>query len=377
MLRPRCEAKGLDLVFEPGASPPRAVLGDESKLRQILINLMGNAIKFTKTGRVVLRSTWSAGRAVFDVEDTGPGMTAEEVSKLFQPFVQTETGEKAKEGTGLGLVISRNFARLMGGDVTVVSRPGRGTTFAVTIDLPLLSVGDTPASLPEDRTVLALAPDQPEFRLLVVDDVAENRILLSKLLETVGFDVRQAVNGEQAIALWRDYRPHLIWMDMRMPVMDGLTATKTIREGERNAPTGGPAPVRIVALSASALEHERAAVVASGCDDFLAKPFRESAVFDKLAQQLGACYEYEAETAAAPAPSAAVLSVTRLAALPPRLLKPLRAALDIGDDEAAARLVGNIRTEDAALGDALQDAIANFRVDELLSLLEKVGTESR
>jgi signal transduction histidine kinase/CheY-like chemotaxis protein len=377
MLRVRAEAKGLELVFDPASSPPRAVLGDESKIRQLLINLMGNAIKFTKKGNVRLRSSWGDGRARFEVKDTGPGMTPEDLAKLFQPFVQTETGEKAREGTGLGLVISKNFARLMGGDVGVSSERGRGTTFTVEIALPLATEGDAAASVQKERAVVGLAAGQPEYRLLVVDDVPENRILLSKLLESVGFGVRQASHGEQAVALWREFRPHLIWMDMRMPVMDGLMATKAIRAAEASAPTGGPAPVKIVALSASALDHERAVVVANGCDDFLAKPFRESAVFGKLSEQLGARFDYDAEAPASEAPAAGVLTVARLSALPSRVLAPLRAALDIGDDEAASKLVGTIRSEDAALGQALEAAIANFQVDELLSLLEKVGAETR
>ncbi|HTO86358.1 MAG TPA: ATP-binding protein [Thermoanaerobaculia bacterium] len=376
MLRPRCEAKGLDFVFEPLSSPPRAIVGDESKLRQILINLMGNAIKFTKKGRVVLRVSWSEGKGTLEVEDTGPGMTPEELAKLFQPFVQTATGEKAKEGTGLGLVISRNFARLMGGDVTVGSERGHGSTFTVTALLPLVAEGESARYLEEERTVVGLAVGQPAFRLLVVDDVPENRILLAKLLESVGFEVRQATNGEQAVELWREFQPHLIWMDMRMPVMDGLTATKAIREAEASTAAGGRTPVKVVALSASALEHERAVVVESGCDDFLAKPFREAAVFEKLSVHLGVRFEYEAEVAGSAAPASGVLTVARLSALPSGLLAPLRGALDIGDDEAAGKLVAAIQSADPALGDALKEAIAGFQVDQLLSLLEKVGVEA-
>jgi signal transduction histidine kinase/CheY-like chemotaxis protein len=373
LLRTKAEGKGLDLLFEPGALPPRAVFADESKVRQILINLMGNAVKFTKTGRVELRSVWKDGRVRFEVEDTGPGMTPEEVATLFQPFTQTETGEKAKEGTGLGLVISRNFARLMGGDVTVESERGRGTTFVVTLGLPLAPAGEGARPPAEDRRVVGLEAGHETFRILVVDDVAENRLLLAKLLESVGFEVRQAVNGEQAVALWREFTPGLIWMDMRMPVMDGLTATKLIRDEERNAPVSGTPPVKIVALSASALDHERAGVFAAGCDDFLAKPFRESAIFDRLATHLGARFVYETDAPAAEASTAGVLTAPRLAALPPQLLLPLREALEIGDDEAASRAVSSIRSEDTLLADALGDAVARFQVDELLSLLEQVG----
>jgi signal transduction histidine kinase/ActR/RegA family two-component response regulator len=371
MMQVRAEGKGLDLLFEPGSPPPRPVVGDESKLRQLLINLMGNAIKFTKKGHVVLRACWQDGRARFEVEDTGPGMTSEELAKLFQPFVQTETGVKAKEGTGLGLAISRRFARLMGGDVIVVSEPGKGSTFTVTIDLPLAAEGESLPQLGDSRRVVGLEAGQRVFRILVVDDILENRLLLSQLLEAVGFEVRQAANGEEAVELWRSYQPDLIWMDLRMPVMDGLTATKWIREAEGR----DGKRVKIVALSAGALEHERAGVTAYGCDDFLAKPFRESAVFEKLAEHLGVRFEYEEEsTGGGGASGAGVLTAERLGALPPELRSPLREALEIGDDEAASKLLVQIRSEDAPLADTLGEALSRFQVDELLSLLERIGS---
>jgi signal transduction histidine kinase/DNA-binding NarL/FixJ family response regulator len=369
MMQVRAEGKGLDLAFEPSGLPQQPVLGDESKIRQLLINLVGNAVKFTKKGRVALRASWQDGRARFEVEDTGPGMTPEELAKLFQPFVQTETGEKAKEGTGLGLAISRKFARLMGGDIAVVSEPGKGSTFTVTIDLPLAAEGEALRQVDETRKVVGLVAGQPVFRILVVDDVLENRLLLSQLLESVGFDVRQAMNGQEAVELQKSYAPHLIWMDMRMPVMDGLTATKRIREQE--AP--GRERVKVVALSASALDHERAAVAEAGCDDFLAKPFRESAIFEKLAEHLGARFTYETESAQGGSVSATgVLTAERMAALAPETRTPLLAALQIGDDEAASKIVGTIRSVDAPLADALAEALARFQVNELLTLLEKV-----
>ncbi len=376
MLRTRAEGKGLEMAFEPGDLPPSTVYGDESKLRQILINLIGNAIKFTREGRITLRAGWRNGRARFEVEDTGPGMTPEEVATLFQPFTQTETGEKAKEGTGLGLVISRNFARLMQGDIVVDSVRGRGTTFVVTLDLPVAPEGETSRQLAEERRVVGLEAGQEHRRILVVDDVSENRILLGKLLESVGFEVRQAANGVEAMALWKEFTPRLIWMDMRMPVMDGLTATRAIRDEERRA-RPGTSPVKIIALSASALEHERAGVIAAGCDDFLAKPFRESAIFEKLTVHLGVRFAYESAVPPAEALPSGVLTAVRLAALPSHLLAPLRDALEIGDDEAAARAVASIRPQDPHLADALADAVARFQVDELMSLFEQLGRTAR
>ncbi len=368
MMQARAEAKGLDLLFKAKDLPRGAVLGDDSKLRQLLINLVGNAIKFTKKGHVALRASWREERAVFEVEDTGPGMTPAEREQLFQPFVQTETGEKAREGTGLGLAISRRFARLMGGDISVESAPGTGTTFVVTVDLPLAAGGAPGHAGERARKVVRLASGQ-DLRILVVDDILENRLLLGKLLESVGFEVRQAANGQQAVDLWRTYRPHLIWMDMRMPVMDGLTATRLIREAEDRS----EARVKIVALSASALDHERAAVKSLGCDDFLAKPYRESAIFEKLAEHLGARFEYESGAPGESGPAVVEpLSAGRLFSLDPAVRRPLHEALRIGDDAAAMALVAGIRSVDPGLGEILAETISRFQVDDLLGLLEEL-----
>jgi len=290
VLRVRAEEKNLRLECELDRDAlPRAVAGDQGKLRQILLNLAGNAVKFTAAGSVTLRAAWHDGRARFDVEDTGPGIAAAELPRLFEPFSQTDSGQRTKEGTGLGLALSRDLARLMDGDISVVSEPGRGSRFTVEVALPEAAL-ETIAEPKDRRRVASLAPGQAPVRVLVVDDAALNRTVLTRLLAAVGFDVRAAAGGEEALALWESWEPHFIWMDKRMPGLDGLAVTNRIRAREK---TEGRKRVPIIALSASALEHERSDILAAGCDDFVAKPFRESMIFTKMREHLGIEYAYD------------------------------------------------------------------------------------
>jgi signal transduction histidine kinase/CheY-like chemotaxis protein/ligand-binding sensor domain-containing protein len=290
VLRFRADEKGLRLICDLDESKlPHAVLGDEGRLRQILINLVGNAIKFTKQGSVTLRVTWSDQRATIDVEDTGSGIAPQELPRLFEPFVQTDSGNRSKEGTGLGLALSRDLARLMDGDITVRSTPGVGSCFRVEIGLPETAVESLVATRDREH-VVALAPGETPRRILVVDDIAINRAVLSRLLLSVGFEIREAASGEEAVAVWQSWDPHLIWMDKWMHGLDGLDATRHIRAEEKAT---GRAHTPILALSASALEAERDEILAAGCDDFVAKPYRAATIFSKLTEYLGVQYVYE------------------------------------------------------------------------------------
>jgi signal transduction histidine kinase/DNA-binding response OmpR family regulator/ligand-binding sensor domain-containing protein len=290
VLRVRAEEKNLRLVCElDRESLPRAVVGDQGKLRQILINLAGNAVKFTAAGSVTLRVAWQHGRARFEVEDTGPGIDAAELPRLFEPFVQADSGQRTKEGTGLGLALSRDLARLMDGDITVISKPGSGSCFTVEVALPEAAL-EAIVEPKDRRRVTSLAAGQAALRVLVVDDTALNRTVLTRLLASVGFDVRAAAGGAEALEQWESWQPDFIWMDKRMPGIDGLEATRRIRARERSE---GRKRVPIIALSASALEHERSEILGAGCDDFVAKPFREATIFAKMREHTGVEYAYE------------------------------------------------------------------------------------
>ncbi len=364
MIRVRTEARGLSLVVDVADDLPERVVGDEGKLRQVLVNLLGNAVKFTDEGGVALRARWVDGVASFEVEDTGHGIAEDELGKLFEAFAQTESGRASEEGTGLGLAISQNFVSLMGGRIRVRSELGRGSVFSFDVALPEC------VEAAEDRgavRIVGLEPGQPAWRILCVDDMAENRALMGTLLDGVGFDVRMATNGQQAVDLWESWRPHLIWMDLRMPVLDGRAATELIRERERE---GARERCIILALTASAFEHDRAAILSSGFDGFVTKPYREATIFDAIGEHLGVVYRYERresiETTQADRPA---LAPDRLAALPGELLARLEEALLIGDVSASNKAADGVHAVDPELGAELRRAVREYRFDDILGLL--------
>jgi signal transduction histidine kinase/ligand-binding sensor domain-containing protein/CheY-like chemotaxis protein len=379
MMRGRARLKDLVLGVDCAPDLPKAVRGDDGKLRQVLVNLLGNAVKFTDEGAVTLRASWderNGGVATFEVEDTGHGIAPTELGTLFEGFSQTESGRQSREGTGLGLAISRSYVRLMGGDITVESALGVGTTFRV--EVPLATVSET--SLPgESHRVISVAPGQGPCRLLVVDDTMENRTLLSRLLASVGFEVLEAVDGQEAVDLWSTWHPHLIWMDMRMPVLDGYQAAERIRALEAEA-GGSRERVVIVSLTASAFEHERDAVLEAGCDDFVAKPFREATIFEKLTEHLGVRYLFEDEATIAAIARASIddaLSGERLAALPPAVRSHLYRVVMEGDREASLEAVGQVRETDRELAAQLEVFVKSFRFDEILGAIESPSGAGR
>lgn len=271
MMEIRAREKGLHLLLDQASEFPRYIQADEARLRQILINLLGNAVKFTEQGGVTLRlgSRKNAiTHLIIEVEDSGRGISAEDQKRLFQPFVQLGKQAGDNQGTGLGLSITRQFVQLMGGTIIVESTPGKGSLFR--IELPLSEVKDEEVNLPQTvgrGEVIGLAPDQPDFRILIVEDQHENQLLLTQLMQRVGFTAKVADNGEQAVKLFQSWQPHLIWMDRRMSGMDGLDATKLIRT------LPGGKEVKIVAVTASAFVEERAELLAAGMDDFVRKPY--------------------------------------------------------------------------------------------------------
>ncbi len=300
----RVQEKGLRFVLEIGSNLPQFIRTDQRKLRQVLFNLLSNAVRFTTTGTIMLRArqqsrTDSGGaqaRLEFEVTDTGVGISAAEQAALFEPFAQTESGRRVSGGAGLGLAISRGFVELMGGTVNVRSGEGTGSTFTFTITAKIV---DHPTVLPSSGEIVRLrldsgANDGKPPRILVVDDHADSRSLLSDLLNSAGFETRQAANGEEAVASWESWRPQLIWMDMNMPLVDGYQATRTIRQKDVKQET------KIVALTASVFEEDRDRIIACGCVDCLPKPYREDAIFSCLEKYLNVQYERREKPALAP-----------------------------------------------------------------------------
>jgi two-component system sensor histidine kinase ChiS len=378
MFRLRAEDRGLTLAFERSPDVPQLVRMDEGKLRQVLMNLLGNAVKFTPEGGVTLRvkalqpaPAIKVGlRLLFEVEDTGPGIAPEELKAVFDPFVQTTSGRHSQEGTGLGLAISRQFVRMMGGDLTVSSQVGRGSVFRFDAQIEAAEQGVVRAALPT-RRVIGLQPGQPIYRLLIVDDKEVNRKLLLKLLSPLGFEVREAENGQQAIEMWESWAPHLIFMDMRMPVMDGYEATRRIKGS-----TKGQATV-IVALTASALEEDRLVILSEGCDAYIRKPFREEDLFDTLTKHLGVRFTYREEPAelalAGPSNARDILTPSALSALPAEWLSELRQATIRADFNGILSSIDRIREQDARLADALALLARDFEYTKIMRLIEQAG----
>jgi two-component system, sensor histidine kinase and response regulator len=380
MFQIRAQAKQLSLQLELSPTLPQYVITDEGKLRQVLINLLGNAMKFTQQGTVILRVREQLQEhgpihtLCVEVEDTGRGIAADEVNDLFQPFVQTMSGAQAKEGTGLGLTISRQFVQLMGGDIHVNSTLGQGSTFYFDVQITLADEVVAEPSLSLGR-VIGLAPDQPSYRILVVDDRQENRDLIAQLLEMVGFEVRTANDGQEAIALWQQWQPRLIWMDIRMPNMDGYEATRYIRAAEAQR-TGTLRPsTRIIALTASAFEEQRATILAAGCDDFVRKPFKEHAIFAKMAEHLDVQYIYQSQddTTLAAAKSALppiVLTSSDLRVMSRQWIAALHQATIAGDSDQMLELIQQIPEDYHELARRLEYLVDRFCYDEILHLTQ-------
>ena len=480
MFRLKAASKKLQLNFEVAEGVPHFVKGDEGKLRQILINIVGNAIKFTETGSVTLRvkkkieeslavetaaiqtkpadavSNQSESLAVetastqtkpadagseqseslavetastqtkpadagsnqsaqadfdcvdansirpeflenfdcvdansirpvysqnpaflslqFEIEDTGLGIAAGEINKLFEPFEQTKTGHKSQEGTGLGLSISHKFVQMMGGDITISSIPGLGSKFTFDIEIRLVDPIDVKMVKPHKK-VIGLAPDQPEYRILVVDDRADNCLVIVRLLSPLGILVREARNGQEAIAVWEDWQPHLIWMDMQMPVMDGYEATRQIKAHPLGKQTA------IVALTASVFEEERQTILAAGCDDFIRKPFEANILFTKMEELLGVRYIYEEPVEGSLENKSEISGDSMNQSVESQLLEmPIEWVQKIYDaaheccDDKIIQLIEEMPREFATAAQILTNLVHDFLFDDIIDLAKSAVT---
>lgn len=365
MLRLKAESKNLQLRFERSPNVPQFVRTDEAKLRQVLINLLGNAVKFTSAGSVTLRVQKGQERSLhFAVTDTGPGIVATERDRLFEPFVQTAAGVRSQEGTGLGLSISRKFVQLMGGEISVESTVGQGSIFR--FDIEVDAVQSDNIQTPEcDRPIVGLAAGQTPYRILVVEDKLENRQLLMDLLTPIGFEVQTATNGQEAIAIVQSFSPHLIWMDIRMPGMDGYAVTRQIKA--RDCP-----PPAIIALTSSAFEEERQTALSAGFDDFVRKPFRAETIFAKMAEHLGVRYIYAEEKYAKEnplsSPSLRPLTASDLTAMPTAWSEQLHQAAIELNTKKIRQLIAQIPPDRPDLTNALNDLADRLCYEDIIAL---------
>jgi PAS domain S-box-containing protein len=385
MFRFKARDQGIHLNIECANQVPCYLHADEGKLRQVLINLLGNAIKFTTSGHVTVRltsqerptlekSTAPSTSLWIEVEDTGPGIAPEELELLFQAFRQTETGRQSQQGTGLGLSISRRFVELMGGQLQVQSTVGKGTIFSFQVAVARLESLNAEGDRPVSR-ITGIAPHQPACRILIVDDRLENRMVLVKLLAPLGFEVAEAQNGQEAVDLSQSWQPHLILMDMRMPVMDGYEATRQIK-----ALRIAGQPV-VIALTASAFDEERNLILHTGCDDFVAKPFREALLLSKIAEHTGVEYAYEAvsptsQSASKPDRSATVFAAeveALVAQMPLDWQRAIQQAACRGDDDTLLQLVAELPEGDRSATATLTTWVHNFQFELIMQLMQNQG----
>ncbi len=411
MFELKADDKQLQLIFECSPDVPQYVETDELKLRQILINLLNNALKFTDEGGVYVRVNKQAeGKKVelsdnsinfeiqasnnldksksihsesailftstdysasfflhFEVEDTGLGIAAHELDNVFEAFMQTQTGKNSQEGTGLGLPISRRFVELMGGEMSVSSAVGKGTNFKFDIQVFEVEAADIESKKPT-RNVIALEPNQHPYRILIVDDKPLNRQLLMKLLNPLDFELKEATNGQEAIEIWDSWEPHLIWMDMRMPVMDGYEATQYIKGTIKGQATA------VIALTASVLEEERAVILSAGCDAFMRKPFREADIFDAMHKHIGVRYIYEDPGQAnllAIKERDREMTAADFVKLPESLVADLRLAILTVDMDLIESTIDQIRLKDTVTAGAIANCIENFEYDKVLKLISQ------
>lgn len=381
MFTARCADKNLQLVATGIEAVPGHIIADENKLRQILINLLGNAVKFTGSGKIQLSvRARPAGEGPqqngdgripegesdvcvsFAVEDTGIGIAANDMDRIFDYFEQTKDGRKQK-GTGLGLAIVREYVHLMGGRINVKSQVGMGSTFD--FEIQVRTAARPTAHLM--RRVTGLAPGNPVPCILIAEDNEQNRTLLARLLRTTGFQVQEAADGRQAVEAALQWRPDFIWMDIRMPVMNGLEATRRIREINNGR------SVVIAALTAHALEAEKERILGAGCDDFVRKPYREQEIFEVMAKHLGLKYVYEEEPEEAePVETDVDLRPEQLATLPGDLRSQLYQAVVELDKEQILALIEPIKTIDLHMARTLNTCVQKFALSPLLDLLEKI-----
>jgi signal transduction histidine kinase/ligand-binding sensor domain-containing protein/CheY-like chemotaxis protein len=371
MMRGRANAKNLPLACSQSPGFPQYVLADAPKLRQVLINLLGNAIKFTSAGAITLQlsSTLAdkAGRVRlrFQVEDTGIGISQEDQARIFEPFVQVGKPMTHK-GTGLGLAITRSFVEMMGGTIALESAPGRGSRFTVEVPAGLARESEVPGARVDAEHLFVLETGQPECRVLIAEDDPENAMVLEQMLCRAGFQVRVVGNGALAIDAFEQWRPDFIWMDLNMPEMSGAEAARRVRALD------GGREVKIAALTASVFASERDQVLAAGMDELVRKPYRPEEVFDCMSRQLGVRYRH-IEVASGGTEESGLLRQHAIAALPHELRREVAEAIISLNRERIVQVIDRLAETDRDLASALSGLADQYAYTAILTAFENAG----
>lgn len=366
----RMADKGIIYTTEFDKNLPENIRIDGIKLRQILTNLITNAIKYSDGGDLILRCKVaklqepSIAHIRFELQDSGIGISKQDQQRIFSAFEQVGDQPAEESGTGLGLAICKQYVELFGGEIGVRSKLGNGSTFTVEFPAKVVAEADQTGSASTQGDVVGLAKGQPAYRLLIAEDKLANRLLLRSLLEPLGFDIKEVVNGQEAVDIFYKWQPHLIWMDIRMPVMDGMEATRIIKKSPKGS------DVKVVALTAHALEEERLQILASGCDEFIRKPYREPEIFDSLVSQLGVVFEYSDRESAQAIDEE--LTQDDLKLISPELRVKLHDALILLDNEQILDAIGEISDTQNDLGKLLLGLVEDYSHSEIIAALEEM-----
>ncbi|MBF0408182.1 MAG: response regulator [Candidatus Riflebacteria bacterium] len=373
MFRPATETKKIWLRFEPSLTVPRFIETDSAKLRQILLNLIGNSIKFTRQGGITLRvdclQNNDQANLIFEVEDTGKGISTEDINRIFDAFEQTAEGRQSQGGTGLGLAISKQYSRLLGGNISVKSEYNKGSIFQFVLPATISTNQPHQIYKKVSRRVIGIKGDRPSQRLLIVDDRSTNREVLLKMLSPFGFTFFEAENGKEALEACSSRLPDIIFMDVVMPVMDGCEATQRIRE----LPGGKDIP--IIAVSASAFEEQMKKVLQLGANDFLRKPIRENELYEKVTLYLNVEFLYEEEKDnndsqenSSELPFKDKFS-EQLLLVPDNLVKDIFSASEKLDKEELLKLVNPLEITLPVFTQHIQKLVETYRFDMIQELL--------
>jgi PAS domain S-box-containing protein len=368
-------AKGLQWQLEKPGRVPDLVSGDDARLRQVLINLVGNAVKFTESGKITVRVSMQADLEdpdrlclIMEVEDTGPGIDQTDLAHIFEPF---EQGREIRDigGTGLGLPISRRLVEMMGGRMTVESSKGSGSCFRFYVPVkPVaakMKLKKTPSQIP-----IGLAHGTDLKRILVVDDLKVNRTLLTSILTPLGFDIRTAQNGEQALEIAAAWSPHAVFMDIRMPVMDGYEAIRRLKADETTA------HISVIAITAIMFDEDKKKIFDVGSDNFIGKPFKLEEVFEVLKKVLQLEYVYaDNESRDIDAGKSKIkkehiqLTAEDMARLPDELILAIQNAVEIGDVQEMGKLGPKIQAIDAGVAGKINALVKRYDYDAILRVI--------
>ncbi|MGR3277497.1 PAS domain S-box protein [Acaryochloris marina NIES-2412] len=349
---------------------PQYVRTDAKKLRQILINLLGNALKFTKRGRVDCQVQWqpagpetSSHQLAFTIQDTGPGIPQRMLSHLFNSFTQDPLTRDKFGGIGLGLTICQRFIHLLKGDISIDSIEGQGTTVSFYIPVELGEPVLEPSV--SKKTAVGLVDNQIPYRILVVEDYPDNREILVMMLEAVGFEVKEAENGQEAVDSNQTWQPHLIWMDLQLPLLNGLEATQLIKAHDPNPPV-------IIAITAQALESDEVKALKAGCDDYLRKPYQAAQVFDKMAQHLDLTYCYDTPSPPRSSTNPIPLTTEQLDPMPRSWVQLLHDAAIQLDENMLDQLMKDIPHDQPSLKSSLESLMITYQYDVIMETAQAI-----